>query len=92
MPSRAVHRPLFCPGFPSAACAAIAAALVLNRREEADYLEALLSRRPDLTGLPFAMKSACRTRGARARAFKGAAEEGRRGKGAALLTEPSGPE
>jgi hypothetical protein len=69
---------------------AAAAALHLNRKEKDGYLKALLSSRPDLAGLPFALGDACRTRGARARAFKKAAEAVRGEKGAALLAETPG--
>jgi hypothetical protein len=69
-----------------------AAALHLNGKEEDGFLKALLGSRPDLAGAPFAMGDACRSRGARAKAFKVAAERVRSRKGAALLAEISAPE
>jgi hypothetical protein len=69
---------------------AAATALHLNRKEKDGYLKALLSSRPDLAGLPFTLGDACRTRGARAKAFKEAAEAVREQKGAALLAETPG--
>jgi hypothetical protein len=71
---------------------AAAAALHLNSKEEDGYLKAVLSSRPDLAGLPFAMGPACRTSGARAKAFKEAAEAVRGRKAAALLDEAPGPD
>jgi hypothetical protein len=71
---------------------ASAAALHLNSKEEDGFLKALLRTRPDLAGLPFAMGTACRTSGDRARAFKEAADAVRRQKGAALLSETLAPE
>jgi hypothetical protein len=71
---------------------AAAAALHLNRNEEDGYLKALLSRRPDLAGVTFVMGDACRTSGARAKAFKEAADAVRGQKGAALLAESLDPD
>jgi hypothetical protein len=70
---------------------AAAAALHLNRKEEDGYLKALLSSRPDLAGLPFALGGACRTHGAPAKAFKDAAEAVRVNKADALLAETPAP-
>jgi hypothetical protein len=42
----------------------------LNQKEGDGFLRALLQRRPDLAGLPFAMGDACRTKGERSRQFK----------------------
>jgi hypothetical protein len=41
----------------------------LNGKKTDGFLEALLSERPDLTGLPFAMGDACRTKGERSKQF-----------------------
>jgi hypothetical protein len=41
----------------------------LNARKTDGFLEALRGERPDLTGLPFAMGDACRTKGERSRQF-----------------------
>jgi hypothetical protein len=69
---------------------ALATALHLNGREEDGFLKALLRSRPDLAGAPFVMGTACRTSGARAKAFKEAAEAVRAQKAAALLAEAPG--
>jgi len=69
-----------------------AAALHLNRKEQDGYLKAVISDRPDLVGLPFALGGACRTTGSVTKAFKEAAEAIRRGKAAAMLEEVPGPE
>jgi hypothetical protein len=69
-----------------------AAALHLNNKEEDGFLKALLSHRPDLAGVPFAMGGACRTVGDRARAFKEAAESVLSHKGAALVEHAPGPD
>lgn len=69
-----------------------AAALHLNRHEPDGYLKAVLSDRPDLAGLPFAMGGACRTTGPLTKAFKEAAEAVRRGKGSAMLENVPGPD
>jgi hypothetical protein len=41
----------------------------LNRKKTDGFLEALRGERPDLSGLPFAMGDACRTKGERSRQF-----------------------
>jgi hypothetical protein len=53
---------------------AAAVALHLNGQEEDGFLKALRRTRPDLAGVPFAMGTACRTSGERAKAFKQVAE------------------
>jgi hypothetical protein len=47
-----------------------AAALHLNDKEEDGFLKALLHRRSDLSGVPFVMGDACRTKRERAKVFK----------------------
>jgi len=69
---------------------AAAAALHLDQKEKEGYLKALLRSRPDLAGLPFALGETCRTRGARAKAFKDAANAVRRHNAAALLAKAAG--
>jgi hypothetical protein len=71
---------------------AAAAALHLNSKEQEGYLKALLSSRPDLAGLPFTMGDSCRTRGARAKAFKEAAEAVRSQKATALVATAPAPD
>jgi hypothetical protein len=50
----------------------------LNSRKTDGFVEALRGQRPDLTGLPFAMGDACRTKGERSRQFANAATMVRR--------------
>jgi HEAT repeats len=50
----------------------------LNSRTTDGFVEALRGQRPDLTGLPFAMGDACRTKGERSRQFAIAAATVRR--------------
>jgi hypothetical protein len=66
---------------------AAAAALYLDQKDNDGYIKALVSRRPDLAGLRFALGGACRTRGARAMMFKQAANAVRGAEAAALLEE-----
>jgi hypothetical protein len=55
-----------------------AGARTLDDREENGFVKALRRTRPDLAGLPFLIGDACRTKGARALAFKTMAERTRR--------------
>src|SRR5262249_20222565 len=41
----------------------------LNQKKVDGFLETLLSKRPDLNGLPFVMGDACRTKGEQSRQF-----------------------
>jgi hypothetical protein len=63
---------------------ASAAALHLNEEEDG-FLKALLRARPDLSGVPFVMGDACRTKAGRRLAFKEAAEKVRSQGGVSLL-------
>ncbi len=58
----------------------------LNGKKTDGFMEALLSERPDLSGLPFAMGDACRTKGERNRQFALAVATVRR---ALQLSSPS---
>src|SRR4029077_6991754 len=42
----------------------------LNQKKTDSFMEALLGKRTDLAGLPFAMGDACRTKGDRSRQFQ----------------------
>ncbi len=66
----------------------VAAALHLNQKVQDGYLKLVLSKRPDLAGLPFAMGDDCRSPEDSAMAFIEAAEAVRSSSGAALVAEP----
>jgi hypothetical protein len=64
----------------------VAAALHLNAKEQDGFLKAMLRRRPDLDGLPFAMGAGCRSDEERMEQFKEMAELAHRRNSEGLLS------